>query len=253
MKKQFDLSGKIAVVTGGSKGLGAQIIKDFANAGADMVIASRSLAKCEVIAQEVSQLGVRALPLKCDVSNVEDINRMYDQIVQEFGRVDILVNNAGIYQTMPDLEVTEEVWDSIYNVNVKGLFFSAQAAAKIMIPQKSGKIINLSSATAIKALKRMSPYTSSKAAVMSLTRSLASEWARYNIHVNAIAPGIISTDINADELGDEQTFEHTLKKIPLRRYGVPTDISSMAVYLASPYADYITGQTFAVDGGFLAE
>lgn len=253
MTDKFDLSGKVAVVTGGSKGIGYQIVKEYAEAGANVVIASRNMNKCEEMAHEISAIGVKALPVKCNVGNLEDINTMFSIVKKEFNKLDILVNNAGVYQTKPDIKVTENDWDAIFDINLKGLFFCAQNAAKLMHEHNGGRIINMASATGVKPLKRMSPYTTSKAAVIHLTRSLASEWARYNIQVNSIAPGIIHTDINSDELGNKELAAKTLKRIPLRRYGTPADISSMALYLASDAASYVTGQTFYVDGGFLAE
>ena len=176
-----------------------------------------------------------------------------ERALDEFGKLDVAVNNAGANVTKPAVDVTEKDWDFIFDVNIKGLFFCCQQAGKIMIQQNSGKIINLSSVGGAKSYKRIAPYTASKAAVIHMTRSLASEWARYNVYVNSIAPGLISTDINEEEISDERLFKKMIKAIPLRRLGNPHDVSTMAVYLASDASNYVTGQTFYLDGGTLAE
>jgi NAD(P)-dependent dehydrogenase (short-subunit alcohol dehydrogenase family) len=250
---RFDLSGKVALVTGGSRGLGAEMVRDFARQGADVIISSRNKEKCEEIAHEVHQIGRKALPIACDVANLGEIEALFEKSLKEFGKLDIAVNNAGANVTKPAVDVTEEDWDFIYDINIKGLFFCCQQAAKIMIQQNAGKIINLSSVGGAKSYKRIAPYTASKAAVIHLTRSLASEWARYNVFVNSIAPGLISTDINEEEVADERLYNKMIKAIPLRHLGDPKDISTIAVYLASEASNYVTGQTFYIDGGTLSE
>jgi NAD(P)-dependent dehydrogenase (short-subunit alcohol dehydrogenase family) len=217
------------------------------------VLSSRDKEACEAVAKEVRQLGRRALSVSCDVSNLSDIRNLFKTIMDEFGRLDVLVNNAGANVTKPAIEVTEEDWDFINDVNMKGLFFCSQEATKIMIQQNTGKIINISSVGGVKPYKRIAPYTASKAAVIHLTRSLAAEWARYNIHVNSIAPGLISTEINQAEMENKEWLEKAIKAIPLRRLGDPKDISQIALYLVSDAANYITGQTFFIDGGTLSE
>lgn len=253
MGKVLDISGKVIVITGGSRGLGAEMAREFAASGADIVLASRNKEACEKIANEVRRFGRRVLSVSCDVANLADIKNLFAATLEEFGRIDVLVNNAGANVTKPAVEVTEEDWDMINDVNIKGLFFSCQEAAKIMIGQKSGKIINISSVGGVKPYKRIAPYTATKAAVIHLTKSLAAEWARYNIHVNSIAPGLISTEINQSEMENKEWLERAVKAIPLRRLGEPKDISQIALYLASDAADYITGQTFFIDGGTLSE
>lgn len=253
MDERFDLNGKVILVTGGSRGLGAEMVRDFARQGADVIISSRNIEKCEEIAHEVNQMGRKALPVACDVSKLHEIDSLFKRALDEFGKLDVAVNNAGANVTKPAVDVTEKDWDFIFDVNIKGLFFCCQQAGKIMIQQNSGKIINLSSVGGAKSYKRIAPYTASKAAVIHMTRSLASEWARYNVYVNSIAPGLISTDINEEEISDERLFKKMIKAIPLRRLGNPHDVSTMAVYLASDASNYVTGQTFYLDGGTLAE
>jgi NAD(P)-dependent dehydrogenase (short-subunit alcohol dehydrogenase family) len=253
MNEIFQLEGKVALVTGGSRGLGSQMVLDFAAHGANVVIASRNKAKCEEVAHEVEKIGRKAVVVDCDVASMDDIEKMFSITMKEYKRLDILVNNAGVNRTKPAVEVTSEDWDYIFDVNIKGLFFCSQKAAQIMIQQNYGKIINLASVGGVKTYKRIAPYTASKAAVIHLTRSLASEWARHNIYVNAIAPGLISTDINQEEVANEALLDKMLKSIPLRRLGEPKDISNIALYLASGASNYVTGQTFYIDGGTLSE
>ncbi|OLO37899.1 hypothetical protein BTR23_13250 [Alkalihalophilus pseudofirmus] len=248
-----DFKEKVIVVTGGSRGLGAQMVRDFASKGANVVISSRNQEVCEDLAHEIREYGVNALPIACDVGNLNDIRQLFEKTLQQFGRIDVLINNAGANVTKPATEVTEEDWDMIYDVNIKGLFFCSQEAAKIMIKQNQGKIINISSVGGVKPYKRIAPYTASKAAVIHLTKSLASEWAKNGILVNSIAPGLISTEINKSEMENKQWLEGAIKAIPLRRLGEPKDISSIALYLASDAANYVTGQTFFIDGGTLSE
>ncbi|MRG84889.1 SDR family NAD(P)-dependent oxidoreductase [Salinibacillus xinjiangensis] len=253
MDRLLDLSGKVAVVTGGSRGIGRQIVLDFAEHGADVVIVGRNKTKCDEVAQEVNQMGQKGVPISADVAKQEDIESIFNLCTDVCGKVDILVNNAGTNSTNKAINVTEAEWDYIFDVNLKGLFFSSQQAAKIMISQKSGKIINISSAGGSRAYRNIAPYAASKAAVIHLTRSLSNEWARYNIHVNSIAPGLISTDINKDDIADPEVLDRMIKMIPQRRLGHPKDIASMALYLAADASNYITGQTLFVDGGKTVE
>jgi NAD(P)-dependent dehydrogenase (short-subunit alcohol dehydrogenase family) len=249
MENVLDLTGKVALITGGSRGIGAQIARDYAKNGADVVIVSRNKEACEEVAHEITQMNRKALAISADVTKMSDIQSMINTSIDVFGKLDILVNNAGVNTTNPVLEATEEEWDFIYNVNLKALYFCSQQAAKVMIPQNSGKILNLSSIGGSRAYRNIAAYGASKAAVMHLTRSFSNEWARYNILVNSIAPGLIATDINKSDLEDPKVLDRMLKMIPLRRLGQPTDIAAMALFLASDISNYITGQTFIVDGG----
>lgn len=253
MENLIALEGKVILITGGSRGLGAQMAREFANRGANLIITSRNKEKCEEVANEIQYSGNKVIALSCDVSKLNEITRLFQIILDEFGKLDVLVNNAGTNITKPALEITEREWDYINDVNLKGLFFSCQEAAKIMIPATSGKILNISSVGGVKPYKRIAPYTATKAAVIHLTKTLASEWARYNIYVNSIAPGLISTEINKAEMENEKWLEKAISDIPLRKLGTPKDISNMALYLVSDAANYITGQTFFIDGGTLSE
>ncbi|MBD3107306.1 SDR family oxidoreductase [Bacillus sp. AGMB 02131] len=253
MNELFNLTNKIALITGGSRGIGRQIVKTYAAQGATVIIASRNINDCQKVAEEVIQSGGNAMAISCDMANLEDIANMYKQIEDEFGKLDILVNNAGVSITKPSIEVTKEDWDTMFDINIRGLFFSCQEAAKIMIKQEKGKIINVSSIGGIKTFKRIAPYGASKAAVIHLTKSLASEWARYGIFVNGIAPGLISTDINTEEVSDEKLLQKMLRMIPLRHLGQPSDIAAMALYLASDASNFMTGQTISIDGGVTSE
>lgn len=253
MNHLFDLTEKIALITGGSRGIGKQIVKTYAAQGATVIIASRNADDCNKIAQEVMQEGGKAMAIRCDLANLDDIANMYKQVVDAFGKLDILVNNAGVSITKPSINITKEDWDTTFDINSRGLFFSCQEAAKIMIEQGKGKIINVSSIGGIKTFKRIAPYGASKAAVIHLTKSLASEWARYGILVNGIAPGLISTDINTEEIADERLLQKMLKMIPLRHLGQPSDIAAMALYLGSDVSNFMTGQTISIDGGVTSE
>jgi len=253
LNELFNLTNKIALVTGGSRGIGKQIVKTYAAQGATVIIASRNINDCQKVAEEVIQAGGNAMAISCDMANLEDIANMYKQIEDEFGKLDILVNNAGVSITKPSIEVTKEDWNTMFDINIRGVFFSCQEAAKIMIKQQKGKIINVSSIGGIKTFKRIAPYGASKAAVIHLTKSLASEWARYGIIVNGIAPGLISTDINTEEVSDEKLLQKMLKMIPLRHLGQPSDIATMALYLGSDASNFLTGQTISIDGGVTSE
>ncbi|MFJ7636816.1 SDR family NAD(P)-dependent oxidoreductase [Peribacillus sp. NPDC046944] len=253
MDSLFDLNEKVALITGGSRGIGKQIVKAFSNQGAIVVIASRNIQHCNEVAEDVIREGGQALAIGCDIANLDEIQNMFQMVADTFGRLDILVNNAGISITKPSIEVTSEDWDAMFNINIKGLFFACQEAAKIMIEQGSGKIINISSIGGIKTFKRIAPYGASKAAVIQLTKSLASEWARHGILVNGIAPGLISTDINTGEIADERLLKKMLNLIPLRRLGQPSDIAMMSVFLASNASNFMTGQTISIDGGVTSE
>jgi NAD(P)-dependent dehydrogenase (short-subunit alcohol dehydrogenase family) len=253
MDQLFDLTGKVALITGGSRGIGKQIVETFAEQGATVVIASRNIDDCNREAEIVIQKGGKAMATQCDIANLDQITELFNKVEGEFGQLDILVNNAGLSITKPSIEITSQDWDTMFNVNIKGLFFACQEAAKIMIKQGRGKIINVSSIGGIKTFKRIAPYGASKAAVIHLTRSLASEWAQNGILVNGIAPGLISTDINTEEIGDEKLLQKMLNMIPLRRLGQTNDIAMMALYLASEASNFMTGQTISIDGGVVAE
>jgi len=248
----MSLNGKVAIVTVGSRGLGRGMALALAEAGADVVVASRTLSALREVSQEIKDKGRRALPIELDVWDLFSINQMVEKVLDEFGKIDILVNNAGMNIRKPAIEVTEEDWDRVVNTNLKGAFFCAQAVGKVMIKQRRGKIINIGSLTSKVALPNMIAYAASRGGIMMLTRSLAVEWAKYNINVNAIGPGYFKTSQTAPLFADKHWVEETLKKIPLGKTGLPEDLGGTAVFLASEASDYITGQMIFVDGGWLA-
>jgi len=247
-----NLEGRVAIVTGGSRGLGQGMALALAQAGADVVVTSRTLPALEKVAEEIRGLGRKSLAIECDVSNIKDIQRMVELTRDEMGRIDILVNNAGTIARSPAIEVTEKDWDPVINTILKGSFFCAQAVARVMIPQKKGKIINIGSLTSKIGMANIIAYVASRGGILQLTKGLAVEWAKYNINVNAIGPGYYKTQQTAPLFADKAWTERTLKRIPLGRIGIPEDLAGIVVFLSSDASDYITGQMIFVDGGWLA-
>jgi len=248
---RFDLSGRVAIVTGGSKGLGSGMAYALAEQGADIVIVSRNQAEGELVAAKIREMGRKSMALSVDVQDISSINQMVETVTKEFGRIDILINNAGVGITKFALEVTEEEWDKVVDTNLKGVFFCAQAVARVMKEQKYGKIINISSLAGLKGSNAMAPYCASKAGIINLTRALAKEWARYHINVNAIAPGYIKTALNEEELSNESFRNKLFSALPIQRLGELDDLAGTVVLLASEASAYITGQTIIIDGGRL--
>jgi len=253
----MNLNGKVAIVTGGSRGLGKGYALALAEAGAnvaiaDIISAEEALSALKKISSEAKDERRKFLAIKFNVTNLSSINQMVEKVVDEFGKIDILVNNAGMNIRKPAIEVTGEDWDKVVNTNVKGAFFCAQAVGKVMIKQRRGKIINIGSLTSKVALPNMVAYAVSRGGILMLTKSLAIEWAKYNINVNAIGPGYFKTPQTAPLFADKQWVKETLKKIPLGRTGLPEDLGGTVVFLASEASDYITGQIIFVDGGWLA-
>jgi len=249
---KMNLSGKTAVVTGASRGLGKSMALGLAEAGADIILVSRGMPELKVVAQEIEKLERRAMPISADISNLGDINVMVETAVGEFGRIDILVNNAGTTVRMPSESFTEEAWDKVIDVNLKGAFFCAQAVGKVMINQRSGKIINIASLLSVIGVPTAVAYAASKGGISQLTKTLAVEWAKYNIRVNAIGPGYFRTDLTKPLQEDKVRSAQILSRIPLGRWGEPDDLKGVVVFLASEASDYITGQTIYADGGWLA-
>lgn len=249
----LNLSGKTAIVTGATKGLGRAMAFALAGAGANIVVVSRNQDQCENTAFEIETLGVSAFAQSCDVLRMPDINILVKNSVERFGRIDILVNNAGTAVTKPAEYISEEDWDKVLNTNLKGVFFMAQAVGCEMIKQGGGRIINIASMFGLVGDKNVLPYLASKGGVIQMTRGLALEWARYNVLVNAVAPGYVITSINATELNEEKTKDYILKKTPLHRYGSAEEIASTVVYLASAEASYVTGAVYSVDGGWTTQ
>ncbi|MDK2919934.1 MAG: hypothetical protein PWQ37_2667 [Candidatus Petromonas sp.] len=249
----FDLSGKVAIVTGATKGLGYGMALGLAQAGADIVVVSRTPADCEKVASEIIAMGRDALALPTDVSKQESIQNLVDRTVEKFEKIDILVNNAGTAVTQKAEDLTEEDWDRVININLKGVFMLAQAVGREMIKQKRGKIINIASIFGFVGDKAVLPYLASKGGVLQLTRGLALEWAKHNIQVNAVAPGYVMTPMNEKELSEQKIYKYITSKIPMRRLGEISEIAGAVVYLASEAANYVTGSTIVVDGGWLAQ
>ncbi|MCM3244234.1 SDR family oxidoreductase [Cytobacillus oceanisediminis] len=247
----FDLTGKTALITGGGRGLGAQIAEGYAEAGANIVLCSRKVETCQETADRLAKLGVKTLALSCDISKPEDVHKVVDRTVKEFGTIDILVNNSGATWGAPAEEMPLEAWRKVINVNVTGTFLMSQAAGKIMIEQKSGKIINIAS---VAGLGGTDPrvmdtigYNTSKGAVITMTKDLAVKWGRYGINVNAIAPGFFPTKMSAAII--EHGKNPILEATPLRRFGSADDLKGAALFLASNASNYVTGDVLIVDGG----
>jgi 2-deoxy-D-gluconate 3-dehydrogenase len=246
------LKGKIAIVTGGTRGLGQGIAVGLAEAGADIVCVGRSdhtETKDKIVA-----LGRQYLELKLDVSELDAPERIVEQTIDTFGRVDILVNAAGITRRAMALDVTREQWQDVIDVNLTSLFFLSQAVARQFIKQESsGKIINIGSMTSFQGGVKVIPYTASKAAVRMITMHMCNEWAKYGIYINCIAPGYMITDMTAPMRSEASRMAETNTRIPMERWGVPEDLAGAAVFLASEASNYVNGFTIAVDGGFLAK
>lgn len=248
----FDLSGKVAIVTGGGRGIGYHIALALARHGADLVISSRTISELEKAADEISGVGRRVLTQEVDVRRIPEIERMVDEALRVFGRIDILVNNAGVNIPQWALDVTEEAWDAIIDTNLKGLFFCAQAVGRVMVRQRKGKIINVSSQAGSVGLLRRAAYCASKGGVNLLTKVLAIEWAQYNVNVNAVAPTFIETPLTVPMFEDEDFREYVLNNIPLKRIGKPDDVAGAVIYLASEASNLVTGHVLLVDGGWTA-
>ncbi len=246
---EFSLEGKIALITGGSRGIGRATALGFARAGADIAIASRKVADLEKTAGEIRELGRKALPVSAHIGRMEDIDNLVTRVKEEFGRIDILVNNAASNPTMaPALEIEERSWDAVMNLNVKGLFFLSQAVATLMKEQGGGCIINIASAGGIRP-HILPIYSISKAAVIMTTKVMAVEWAKYNIRANVVAPGLVKTQFSQALWGDEQTLGYLLNRIPMRRGAEPEEIVGAMIYLASDAAGFVTGALLSIDGG----
>jgi len=250
-----DLKNKVAIVTGARRGMGKSHALLLAKAGAKVLLADVSQEECQSAANEIIKSGGQALAVKCDVSKKDEVEKMVKTAIDEWGKLDILVNNAGICQFKPFLEMTEEEWDRTIDINLKGYFLCAQAAAKEMSKQKSGAIVNIASVVMGqigKGMAGLSHYSASKGGIAALTKTLALELASCNIRVNAIAPGAIDTPMAAATKDDPKILEQALAVIPLHRMGKPEEVSNAVLFLASDDSSYITGSIVVVDGGWLA-
>jgi 2-dehydro-3-deoxy-D-gluconate 5-dehydrogenase len=246
----FSLSGKVALVTGAARGLGYETALALAEYGADLVLCDLALADLDKVKQAILDLGRKALTVKADVMKISEIQAMVEAAVDWYGRIDILVNNAGINIPQDAVDVTEETWDKILGINLKGVFFCAQAVGKVMIAQKSGKIINISSQTGTVAVPKRAAYCASKGGVNLLTKLLALEWAPHGVKVNAVAPTFLETPFTEGMFKNEAFYKYCLDNIPLGRIGKPSDVTGAVIYLASSASDLVTGHVLAVDGGW---
>ena len=245
----FDLSGKVAVVTGASRGLGQYFGRALARAGADLVITSRDAASLASFKGEIERLGRRVLALALDVRSYDSIEEMVQKAMEHYGKIDVLVNNAGCNVRKPALEVTWEDWNLVLDTNLRGTFFVAQAVARQMVPKKYGRIINIGSVTCVAGYAGLGPYGASRGGVKQLTMSLADDWGIHGITVNCLAPGWFKTQQNAQMYEDKEWVEYLCDRIPLKRPGQPKDLEGAVIFLASDASAYITGQTLLVDGG----
>lgn len=248
----FDLTGKVGIMLGASRGIGRVIALGLAAAGADMVIASRTVPELESLAGEIRSLGRRALVQKVDAVRSSDIQAMADATLSEFGHVDILVNNAGININKTCLEMTEEEWDLVLATNLKSYFLASKIVGRLLVQQKRGKVINMSSTFGLVGFERRSAYAASKGGVSQLTKVLAIEWGPFNVNVNAIAPTATRTSINEELFSNEEWRKNMLARLPVKRFCQPADLVGAAVFLASDASDMVTGVTLPVDGGYTA-
>jgi gluconate 5-dehydrogenase len=245
----FDLTGKRAIVTGASRGLGQYFGRALARAGADLAITSRTLASLDAFRREIEEMGRKAVPLELDVRDLGSITRMADAAEEQLGPIDILVNNAGCNVRKPAVDVTWEDWSLVVDTNLRGTFFTAQAVAKKMIPREYGRIINIGSVTAVFGYAGITPYCASRGGVKQMTMSLADDWGKHGITVNCLAPGWFRTEQNKVLYENQEWLEYICDRIPLKRPGKPTDLEGAVVFLASDASEYITGQTLLIDGG----
>lgn len=248
--QQPALADKTALITGAGRGIGRAVARAFAKAGADVAVLSRSVGELNEVAAEVRAAGRRALVIPADVADVDAPPTWVARVAAEWGRLDVLVNAAAVQRRLPVLEVTPADWDYVVGANLRGLYFLCQAAGRVMMASGQGKIVNFASTNAFRGFEGVSLYGLTKAGVVHLTKSLAVEWAPHNIQVNAIAPGWVETPMVANMAPERRRWAEA--HIPQGRFGQPEEVAGLALYLASQASDYVTGQVFAIDGGFLA-
>ena len=247
------LAGRVAVVTGGGRGLGRAFALALAEAGADVALAARSTEDIERVAAEVEARGRRALAVPTDVAEIADVERLVERVLGEMGDLDILVNNSGVIHSAPLLETPPEEWDRVVATNLRGCFLCMHAAGRHFTDRQAGKVINVASNFAFVGVPNFSSYCASKAAVVNLTRAAAIEWASFGVQVNALAPGYVETDMNAAARSDEEINAKLLRQSPARRMARPEELGPLVVYLASSASDFMTGETLVFDGGQVAK
>ena len=250
--EKFNLKGKVAIVTGASSGLGKGMALALSEAGDDLVIVSRRLHLLQEVAKLINKKDQKCFCFSADVSKKEQVEHTVEEAVKIFGKIDILVNTAGINRRNLVENFSEEDWNAVIDINLKGTFLFSQAVGKVMIKQNKGKIINTASMTSVIGGKNIPAYSASKGGVVQLTKAFAVAWAKYNINVNAIGPGWFKTPMTKSLYEDKDRNSRTLSRIPMKRWGLPEDLAGTVVFLASEASDYITGTTIYVDGGYLA-
>ena len=249
----LSLEGKRALVFGGTSGLGKSIAMGFAQAGADVVPVSRRAEEVRRTAEGIRKLGKNALELTADITQRADIHGVIEHIIKEWGRIDILVNSAGIAKRVPSLELEDQDWDRIMDINLRGTWYACQMVGGVMKDQRYGRIINIASIAGFLSAYEATAYAASKGAVAQITRCLAAEWAKYHITVNAIAPGVFETPLNVNIVNEPGRKASIMAHTPMRRFGNLEEIKGAAIFLASDSASYVTGAMLPVDGGFLAQ
>ena len=249
MSKLFDLSGRVAIVTGASRGLGQYFGRALAKAGADLVITARKKEDLADFQKEIEDLGRKAFPVELDVHSHDSIKNMVSEAIGHYGKIDILVNNAGCNVRKPALDVSWDDWNLVLDTNLRGTFFVAQEVARHMVDANYGRIINIGSVTSVAGYAGLGPYCASRGGVKQLTMSLADDWGPNGVTVNCLAPGWFKTAQNSVLYENEEWYEYICDRIPLNRPGKPNDLDGAVVFLASESSEYVTGQTLLVDGG----
>jgi NAD(P)-dependent dehydrogenase (short-subunit alcohol dehydrogenase family) len=247
------LEGKVALITGGGRGLGRVMAHALADAGAAVVVSGRSVVALEEGASQIRATGGRALAVACDVTQEQDVERLVEGTLTAFGRLDIVVNNSGVVETTRLVDQSADSWDRVVDTNLRGVYLVTRCAGSHLTAQGRGKVVNIASNFALMGVSHHAAYSASKAAVIAFTRSLAIEWARFNVQVNAIAPGYFATDINAELRENQAATQSVLQRIPARRMGRPEELVPWLLLLASEASDFMTGETLVIDGGQSAQ
>ncbi|SNR55955.1 SDR family NAD(P)-dependent oxidoreductase [Actinomadura mexicana] len=250
--RERPLDGKVAIVTGAGRGLGRSMAGALADAGARVCVAARSGDELDTFVREQADLGREALACPTDVTDAEAVNRLVDGTVDAFGRLDVLVNNSGIVATTPLLDQEPDEWDRIIATNLRGVYLATRAAGRYMVPAKSGKVVNIASNHAMIGVPGFAAYAASKAGVIAFTKTMAIEWARYGISVNALAPGYFATPLNAGLRADPELTRRVHRAIPAHRFGRPEELAPWLLLLAGDASDFMTGETIVIDGGQIA-